>query len=695
MSAVRPDPRANDHSARRVYVVLAASAVVLTGALLGILQFHQYLARRYIPLQRAERIELELTSAHLWLEELLTGDSTTSIEEVRRHLDRAALQADDMLGGQNGQTVVVDDVLLQDKIRQLGQQLGEFRQATERRWQSRLTNPEGAAEDDRFDAQFRSLLSLAAEIKTRSGANIRQDSGRFDALRAAIVASIIALVSFVALTFRHYIRYRRQVEAALRESEEKYRGLYESSNDAVMLLDENGFLDCNDSTLHVFRVPDKQAFCGLRPQDLSPPQQPNGRDSAELADEQIKAAIRDGSNRFEWMHRRADGQLFPAEVLLSRAHFEGRPVLQAVVRDATDRKRAEELLRANEEKLRTISDAALDAVIMMDAAGRAVHWNPAAHRMFGYSAEEILGQDIHQLLTPERYREEAGAALRGFLLNGQGRAVGQTLELQALRRNGEEFPVEISLAPIRVEGHWNAVAVVRDITARKQVEQAVRDEQRSLRRLLRSHDQERKLIAYEIHDGLAQQLVAALYQCQAAEHSVHGASKEADATLRDLNQSLRQSLAETRRLISGVRPPVLDEFGVVTAVQTLIEDNQMRGGPHIDFQHQIQSERLEPILENTIFRIIQEGLANACSHSGGQHVRVELTETERHVELSVQDDGHGFDPEIQDHTRYGLAGIRERTRLLGGRVTLQTEVGQGTLLAVQLPKDVGDLADSV
>ena len=412
MSAVRPDPRANDHSARRVYVVLAASAVVLTCALLGILQFHQYLARRYFPLQRTARIELELTSAHLWLEELLTGDSTTSIEEVRRHLDRAALQADDMLGGQNGQTAVVDDVLLQDKIRQLGQQLGEFRQATERRWQSRLTNPEGAAEDDQFDAQFRSLLSLAVEIKTRSGENIRQESGRFDALRAAIVASIIALVSFVALTFRHYIRYRRQVEAALRESEEKYRGLYESSNDAVMLLDENGFLDCNDSTLHVFRVPDKQAFCGLRPQDLSPPQQPNGRDSAELADEQIKAAIRDGSNRFEWMHRRADGQLFPAEVLLSRAHFEGRPVLQAVVRDATERKRAEELLRANEEKLRTISDAALDAVIMMDAAGRAVHWNPAAHRMFGYSAEEILGQDIHQLLTPERYREEAGGGPR-------------------------------------------------------------------------------------------------------------------------------------------------------------------------------------------------------------------------------------------------------------------------------------------
>jgi two-component system sensor histidine kinase DegS len=240
-----------------------------------------------------------------------------------------------------------------------------------------------------------------------------------------------------------------------------------------------------------------------------------------------------------------------------------------------------------------------------------------------------------------------------------------------------------------------AFAFRQYIRHRSQIEQALRDEQRSLRRLLRSYDQERKLIGYEIHDGLAQELVAALYQCQAAERSAQGVSDEAAAPFRDLDQALRRCLAETRRLISGARPPVLDEFGVVTAVQALIEDTQARGGPRIDFRHGIQAHRLEPVLENTLFRIIQEGLANACRHSGGQHVLVELTETEEHVELRVQDDGQGFDPEKTDPERYGLAGIRERTRLLGGRVTLQTAVGNGTLLAVQLPKDVGDLADSV
>ena len=496
--------------------------------------------------------------------------------------------------------------------------------------------------------------------------------------------------------FTHYLRRREHVEVALRESEEKYRGLYESSSDAVMLLDEERFLDCNESTLRVFRVNSKEEFCRKHPADFSPPQQPGGHDSMELANQQIRTALRDGSNRFEWVHRRADGELFPAEVVLSPAHFEGRLVLQALVRDETQRKQAEEQLRANEEKLRTISEAALDAVIMMDSAGCAVHWNPAAQRMFGYTAEEVLGRDIHQLLTPARFHEEAARALGSFFRTGQGRAVGRILELLAVRKDGQEFPIEISLAPIRLEGEWNAVAVVRDITERKQAEQALRHEQRSLRRLLRAHDQERKLIAYEIHDGLAQQLVAAIYAVPGGRaQRWRPVRRRPPRRSTNCAQMLRRCLAETRRLISGVRPPILDEFGVVTAVQGLIEDTSSRGGPHIEFHHDVQIQRLEPVLENTIYRIIQEGLANACRHSHSPQVLIELTETDQEVEIRVQDYGVGFDPEKIDEKRFGLAGIRERTRLLRGRVTLQSAPGKGTSLQVRLPKDVGDLADSV
>ncbi len=149
-------------------------------------------------------------------------------------------------------------------------------------------------------------------------------------------------------------------------------------------------------------------------------------------------------------------------------------MLQAVVRDVTLHHESEARSRSTEDKLRTISDAALDAVIMMDEHGQAIHWNPAAQKMFGYAAEEVLGRDIHLLLAPERLRDKASQALNHFQHTGQGRAVGRTVELQAVRQNGEEFPIEISLAPIRISGQWCAVAVIREITDRKLANEKLR-----------------------------------------------------------------------------------------------------------------------------------------------------------------------------------------------------------------------------
>jgi PAS domain S-box-containing protein len=382
-------------------------------------------------------------------------------------------------------------------------------------------------------------------------------------LHVALLLAAIVTVGYAAWALRTYVRQRDRMDVALRESEEKHRGLYEMSRDAVMLLDEHRYLDCNEATLQVFRVASKQDFCRLHPAVLSPSTQPDGRDSLDLALERIRKALREGSHRFEWVHRRADGEQFPADVVLSPAHFEGRPVLQALVRDQT-------------------------------------------------------------------------------LL--------------------------------------------------KQAEQALRQEQQSLLRLLHAHDQERKLIAYEIHDGVAQQLVAAIYQCQTAERQADSVADSAStAALRELQETLRRGLAETRRLISGVRPPILDEFGVVTAVQALIEDTLAHDGPTIEFRHDVRSSRLGPIVENTVYRIIQEGLANACRHSQSPRVLIEITETEQDMEIRVQDFGVGFDQEKTDATRFGLAGIRERTRLLRGTVELQSAEGQGTLLSVRLPKDVEDL----
>jgi PAS domain S-box-containing protein len=612
-------------------------------------------------------------------------------------LDRADWSAQELLSDDQriaGAFMTSSGAALVDRVNAFRKRLDAFQEMTTRRWTNSRYTPQGSDTDQDYDQAFRELVALARSMKDDAGQIIRVEQRLLDGLQLLLLGFALVLAAYIAFRLGGYVIRRREVEQALRESEEKFRGLYESSNDAIMLLDEKSFFDCNEATLRVFRVDSREDFCRKHPADLSPPRQPDGSDSMQLANRKIATALKEGVNQFEWMHVRADGTPFPAEVLLSAVHIEERRVLQAVVRDVTVRKHAEEQLRANEEKLRTISEAALDAVIMMDEWGRAVHWNPAAQKMFGYTAEEVIGQEIHRQLAPRRMHDTIIEALDLFFATGQGRAVGRILELEAVRKGGEEFPIEISVSPIRVGNAWNAVAVVRDITERRQAEQSLRAEQRALRRLLKSHDQERKLIAYEIHDGLAQQLVAAIMQCQAGERTARGAETNGTHVFASLLAMLRQCLMETRRLISGVRPPILDEFGVVTAVKGLIEETEEQGGPRIVFHNNIEFQRLEPVLENTIYRIVQEGLRNACRHSQSDRVLIELTHEEHRVRVRVQDWGVGFVPDEVDRKRYGLAGIYERARLLGGRVNLQSKVGEGTTIAVELPEDVGDLADT-
>ncbi len=143
----------------------------------------------------------------------------------------------------------------------------------------------------------------------------------------------------------------KRTEEAIRDSETRYRALFESTGDAIMLLDGEGFVECNEATLKFFRCSSRDEFISRHPSELSPPRQPDGTDSRVAADARIAAAFQQGMARFEWLHRRLDGSLVMADVLLARVDLKDRQVLQAVVRDITERKRAEKQLQEAHEKL--------------------------------------------------------------------------------------------------------------------------------------------------------------------------------------------------------------------------------------------------------------------------------------------------------------------------------------------------------
>ena len=149
--------------------------------------------------------------------------------------------------------------------------------------------------------------------------------------------------------------------------------------------------------------------------------------------------------------------------------------------DLRQAKQAEARLRERERTFRAITAAAQDAILLLDSAGRIVLWNEAASRLFGYTAEEALGQNAHLFVAPARYHDAHAAAWPRFAKDGQGAAVGKVLELEAQRKDGAEFPVELSVSAVKLSGEWHAVGIVRDITERKRAEEALKRTNRALR----------------------------------------------------------------------------------------------------------------------------------------------------------------------------------------------------------------------
>jgi len=216
------------------------------------------------------------------------------------------------------------------------------------------------------------------------------------------------------------------------------------------------------------------------------------------------------------------------------------------------------------------------------------------------------------------------------------------------------------------------------------------ENRRLLQELPDLQERDRQLVAYEIHDGFVQQATAALLHLRAFREMHNRDAEEAWTTFDAAVRSLKESIDEARRLMAGLRPPVLDRAGVVAAIDHLSREVDGGDGPQIEFSHAVEFDRLSPLLETTIFRIAQESLTNARRHSQSEKVRVSLVQQGDRVRLEVQDWGVGFDPERVDKSRFGLQGIRERAAMVGGTVTIETSPGSGTRVVAELPlEEVG------
>jgi PAS domain S-box-containing protein len=235
------------------------------------------------------------------------------------------------------------------------------------------------------------------------------------------------------------------------------------------------------------------------------------------------------------------------------------------------------------------------------------------------------------------------------------------------------------------DGNMKGVAgVAIDVTQRWQAQEKLHEEQLLLKQMLHFHERDTQLIAYEVHDGFVQDVTAAQMLLSSSLKSnalPPGAMRE---QIREASELVQKSIDEARRLIGGLRPAILEERGAVSAISYLI-DNLPPNNIIFKFHADVKFNRLDALLEATIYRIVQQSINNILRHSRTDRAEIRLTQCGDQIHLEVQDWGIGFNPSDISEDRFGLQGIRERARLMRGRATIDSATGKGTRIIVDLP----------
>lgn len=330
----------------------------------------------------------------------------------------------------------------------------------------------------------------------------------------------------------------------------------------------------------------------------------------------------------------------------------------------------------------SIAKTVLDLIMFLDVDGTIQEVNRAAA---GLPQEYIVGRPVYDFMPTESH-EPLRAAVNSVLETNRV----ATLEVRFMRRFGQPAWQLLRLGPVQIhERTTGLVLLASDITQSKVVIQKLQAEEGLLRDLLELQDRERRMVAYEIHDGFIQDVVGARMILQSLRRWL---VEQDAAVVRRYDSAvslLAHAVNEGRRLISELRPMIIDEMGIVDAIEFLVGEEEARGGMTIHFDHRIHCERLPGLLQATIFRITRESINNARRHGAASHVEIRLTQIgDKFVILEIQDNGGGFDLNDVPSDRYGLAGIRERAQLFGGGATIETGPQCGTRITVKLALDV-------
>jgi PAS domain S-box-containing protein len=333
------------------------------------------------------------------------------------------------------------------------------------------------------------------------------------------------------------------------------------------------------------------------------------------------------------------------------------------------------------ELLNVVYDAlnsSASGVIITERKGRIIYVNPSFLKVFGYNAKsEVMGKNATDLFSEEEVKKFSDVEA----IIDESRE--ETQEFFACHRDGTLFPVEVSAS--NVSDHMGNVvgrmASFIDITERKQLEKELRESEKRLRhlshRILDAQEEERKLIAHELHDGLGATLTNIKYSLEQHLDDL----PEERGFLEQAVSMIRQAIKDTSRISRSLRPSILDDIGVIPAIRWFCRGFQEANrGIQVEDRLEVQEEDIPEPLKLVIYRIFQEALTNIAKHSNAQRVSATLRKIEGSIELSIADNGAGFDLQEAGETGMGLTSMRERAQFSGGFFSIQSSLGNGTVI---------------
>jgi len=338
-----------------------------------------------------------------------------------------------------------------------------------------------------------------------------------------------------------------------------------------------------------------------------------------------------------------------------------------IIHDVSKRQESETALRDREERLRAVMDNAAEAIIVIGTDGLITDFNTAAEKLFGYTAGEIISNNV-SMLMPSPYSEAHDGYLAHYQETGEPRILNQSRELPGRRKDGSTFPLQLTVTEVDHLGAF--VGIIRDLSEQKALERQIAD--------ISTQEQER--IGLEIHDGLGQQLTGLSMVATSIKRSLASRNQPEAEKLDELITQLQLSIKEARALSRGLAPVPINPEGLADALTMLAQDVKIKTGIDCSFEAHHAIEIKDRTNAMQIYRIVQEAVNNAVKHANASKISIYLDRVDGSCELSVSDNGCGFDTDKNINDGLGMRIMRYRAGIIGCNLEINSTVGKGTVV---------------